>query len=154
HLLFDLALRRGEVCSLDLAHLDIERATLEVLGKGKRARLRLSLPAPTRAALAAWVAARGTAPGPLFTNLDRARKGDRRLTGSAVYAIVRGLGPRAGLVARPHGLRHASITLALDRTGGDVRKVQKISRHADVRTLLRYDDARQDQAGDVARLVA
>ena len=32
-------------------------------------------------------------------------------------------------VVRPHGLRHASISTALDITGGDVRKVMKFSRH-------------------------
>src|SRR5262249_32807407 len=116
HLLFDLALRRGEVCSLDLCHLDLEADAVEVLGKGRSRRERLSLPGPTHEALAAWVQVRGQAPGPLFTSCDRAGKGDGRLTGGAVYAVVRGLGQRAGLVARPHGLRHAAITEALDRT--------------------------------------
>jgi integrase/recombinase XerC len=147
-------LRRAEVCSLDLAHLDLQGGAIEVLGKGRSRRERLSLPGPTREALAAWVQARGPAPGPLFTSLDRAGKGDGRLTGSAIYTIVRGLGHKAGLVARPHGLRHAAITEALDRTHGDVRKVQRFSRHRDVRVLLRYDDARQDLAGEVARLVS
>ena len=35
-----------------------------------------------------------------------------------------------------------------------VRAVQRFSRHADVRTLQVYDDARTDLAGKVARLVA
>ena len=51
-------------------------------------------------------------------------------------------------------LRHEAITRALDKTNGDVRTVQRFSRHADPRTLLLYDDHRLDQAGDVARLVA
>src|SRR5262249_49678196 len=142
HLLFDLALRRAEVCSLDLCHLDLQAGAVEVLGKGRERRERLSLPGPTREALVAWVQVRGAAPGPLFTSLDRAGKGSGRLTGSAVYTIVRTLGHKVGLVARPHGLRHAAITEALDRTSGDVRKVQRFSRHRDVRVLLRYDDAR------------
>jgi len=58
-----------------------------------------------------------------------------------------------GLV-RPHGLRHAAITHALDVTGGDVRRVQKFSRHRDLRTLTVYDDNRQDIAGQVAAMVA
>jgi integrase/recombinase XerC len=63
----------------------------------------------------------------LFVALDRAARG-RRPTGSGVYRIVRGLGERSGLRARPHGLRHAAITEALDVTGGDVRKVQRSTR--------------------------
>jgi integrase/recombinase XerC len=60
----------------------------------------------------------------------------------------------AGVPCRPHGLRHAGITAALDATHGDVRSVQAYSRHRDVRTILRYDDARTDTAGTVARRVA
>jgi len=67
---------------------------------------------------------------------------------------VRRLGAAAGVRARPHGLRHAAITAALDATGGDVRAVQKFSRHRDVRVLQRYDDNRRDLAGGVARRVA
>jgi len=39
-------------------------------------------------------------------------------------------------------------------TGGDVRRVQKFSRHRDLRVLTVYDDSRRDFAGEVARLVA
>jgi integrase/recombinase XerC len=76
------------------------------------------------------------------------------LSDAAVYALVRGLGEQAGVRARPHGLRHAAITEALDRTNGDVRAVQRFSRHRKLDTLLIYDDARRDLAGDVARRVA
>ena len=111
------------------------------------------MPEPTKTALEAWLQARGTEDGRLFVNFDRAGKGGR-LTGSAVYFIVRELGTKAGLTVRPHGLRHLAITSALDLTKGNVRAVQKFSRHKDVRVLNIYDDNRQDLAGDVARLVA
>jgi integrase/recombinase XerC len=67
--------------------------------------------------------------------------------------MVGALGRRAGLPrpARPHGLRHQGITRALDLFSGDVRKVQKFSRHATLETLLIYDDARRDDAGQIAR---
>jgi integrase/recombinase XerC len=42
----------------------------------------------------------------------------------------------------------------LDLNGGDVRAAQRFSRHEDVRTLLHYDDNRQDIGGKMARLVA
>jgi integrase/recombinase XerC len=51
-------------------------------------------------------------------------------------------------------LRHAAVTAALDLTGGDIRAVQRFSRHRDVRVIERYDDSRQDLAGDVAREAA
>jgi integrase/recombinase XerC len=154
HLLFDLALRRGEVVGLDVAHADLVAGTLAVLGKKRLERERLTLPAPTRAALAAWLAVRGDAPGPLFTNFDRAGKGGR-LTGRSVARIVAAAGETAGLgTVRPHGLRHAAITHALDLAAGDVRRVARFSRHRDIRTLTVYDDNRADLGGEVAALVA
>jgi integrase/recombinase XerC len=153
-LLFDLALRRGEICSLDLEHLDLNADALWIHGKGRAQREQLTLPKATRAALAAWVAVRGSQPGPLFTSLDRATKGQHRLTGTGLYKLVVALGKEAGLKVRPHGLRHAAITLALDATSGDVRKVQRFSRHRDLRVLTIYDDSRLDLAGEVAALVS
>src|SRR5207244_1996027 len=114
-LLFDLGLRRSEVVLLDLADWDREKGTLAVLGKGRTAKVQLTLPFPTRTTLEAWLAVRGDEPGPLFGSLDRARKGTGRLTGAGLYALVRHLGKQAGLKVWPHGLRHSAITEALDR---------------------------------------
>ena len=152
-LLHDLGLRRGEVVSLDVADLDLAGDRITVLGKGRSQKEPITLPQPTKDALEAWLAARGTEAGPLFVNFDRARKGGR-LTGAAVYYIVSRLGLKAGLVVRPHGIRHLAITSALDLTQGNVRAVQKFSRHKDMRVLNLYDDNRLDLAGDVAKLVA
>jgi len=159
-LLFDLALRRCEVTRLDAADFDDAAATLAVRGKGKSHKQTLTLPAPTLEALRRWIADRGPAPGPLFLHLAGGRRvpdapgPQDRITGHSLYRLVKALGDSAGLRARPHGLRHAAITEALDLTGGNVRAVQKFSRHADVRILAVYDDNRQDLAGDVAKLVS
>jgi integrase len=64
------------------------------------------------------------------------------------------VGRRLGFKVWPHGLRHAAITEALDLTGGNVRAVQRFSRHRDVRVLERYDDNRKDLGGEVAKQVA
>ena len=45
------------------------------------------------------------------------------------------------------------MTTALD-AGCDVRETRQYSRHANVETLLLYDDNRQDLAGKVAGRVA
>jgi integrase/recombinase XerC len=155
-LLHDLGLRRGELAALDLADLDLDAGTVAVVGKGQTGSVRLTLPDPTRHALADWTATRGGEPGPLLVRLDRAAAGPDRLTDKAVFLVVRDLGRKAGLSrpTRPHALRHEAITRALDKTNGDVRTVQRFSRHADPRTLLLYDDRRRDLAGDVARMVA
>jgi integrase len=54
----------------------------------------------------------------------------------------------------PHELRHQGITRALDLVGGDVRRVQRFSRQANLETLLRYDDHRRDEAGAIAQLLS
>lgn len=153
-LLYDLALRREEAVTLDLADLDLAAGSVAVLGKGRAEREPMTLPEPTKAALVAWLAVRGDHPGRLFTNLDRAGQGTGGLSGRSVHRIVRGYGLEIGATVRPHGLRHSAITNALDVTNGNLRSVRRFSRHLDVRTVERYDDNRTDEAGRVARLVA
>lgn len=153
-LLFDLGLRRAEVTELDLAHVCLTDEILLVRGKGYHDREALTLPGATINALRAWIRVRGRKEGALFYTFDRASDGQARLTCSGLHRIVTRLGRRAGIKVRPHGLRHAAITTALDLTNGDVRAVQKFSRHANVATVIRYDDNRQDLAGDVATQVA
>jgi integrase/recombinase XerC len=96
-LAFDLGLRRSELASLDLEHLDLEAGTLAVLGKGQEGCELLTLPSETTAVLRGWLEQRGLEPRPLFLNFDRAQKG-RRLTSTSIYRIVRwairsGFGP-------------------------------------------------------------
>ncbi|WP_422929016.1 tyrosine-type recombinase/integrase [Singulisphaera sp. PoT] len=155
-LLHDLGMRRGEVVALDLADVDLERGTVEIVGKGRTQGELLTLPEGTARALGEWIEIRGLEDGPLFTRLDRAAKEASRLTDTAVYQTVQALGKRAGLnhAVRPHGLRHQAITSALDATNGDIRSVQQFSRHSDPRTLLKYDDRRRDVAGAIARMIA
>ena len=80
----------------------------------------------------------GEEPGPLFLNFDRAGKG-QRLTGRGLYSMIRKLGESLGIKVWPHGLRHAAITEALDLTNGNLRAVQRFSRHQDVRVLTVID---------------
>jgi len=124
------------------------------MGKGRRERISLILPAPTIAALASWLSFRGEEAGPLFTSMDHAGKGSERLTGRVLHQVVSAIARQVGLTVWPHGLRHAAITTALDLTVGDVRSVAKFSRHADIRVLSRYDDNRADMAGVIAALIA
>jgi integrase/recombinase XerC len=152
-LLHDLGLRRGEAVRLDVEDVDLPGNRISLLVRGRSGKEPMTLPAPTKAALAAWLEARGSEPGPLFVNFDRAGKG-HRLTGTAVYHIVGRLGGKAGLTIRPQGLRQLAITTALDRTKGDVRAVAEFSRHKDLRPLGRYRYSRYGLAGKVSRLIA
>lgn len=155
-LLHDLGLRRAEVVSLDLADVDVAAGTVSVLGKGRTERATLSMPAPVRAAMAGWLAVRGPEEGALFRRLDRGAVTPERLTADGVYKVVGELGRRAGLTKRlrPHGLRHQAVTAVLDRNHGDLRAAARFSRHKNLQTLVKYDDNRQDLAGQMADLIS
>ncbi len=53
----------------------------------------------------------------------------------------------------PHQIRHSSITAALDATDGNIRKVQKLSRHANINTLMTYDDNRVNYQEEMSQLL-
>lgn len=153
-LLYDVGLRRREVAGLDVEHLELAARRVRVLGKGRTEREPVTLPGPTADALAAWLEVRGAAPGPAFPSFDAVREGmSGRMSGTAVYLVVRGYGAGAGLRVTPHGLRHAAVTDALD-AGENVRDVQRFARHRDVRVTQRYDDNRRDLGGGVAERLA
>ena len=157
-LLYDLALRRGEVAALDVDDVDLEAGVVAVLGKGHRERISLTLPEPTTEALRKWLEVRGVEPGPLFTNVDRAGKG-RRLTGRSIHRLVQKLGNRIGAKVRPHGLRHTSITeacKAAQANGINLEEVLDFSRHSrsSISVLLVYRDRERNVQGQLASLVA
>jgi integrase/recombinase XerC len=155
--LFSLGLRRGEVTTLRIRDWDRDRLALAVVGKGRTQREWLTVPAGLAAEIDAYLAAR--APLPSQNELDAPliaghgpRSTGRALGGDGILRALARLSRRARLkrVARPHGLRHAAITAALDLNHGDVRRVARFSRHAKLETLMVYDDARRDHAGEVA----
>ena len=153
-LMFDIALRRGSVVSLDLEHLDLDAGTVSVALKGRGTERRVkTLPAPTLDALREWVAARGTEPGPLFVNFDRAGQGEtRRLTGRSLHRITEALG-----LGHPHGLRHTAVTRAVTRSqeaGIPLHQVLDYSDHSSLAVLQKYLDNVTDAGGRIADLVA
>lgn len=155
-LLNDLALRRSEVVSLDLEHIDFNASRVAVLRKGMTQRIWLSLPRQTLEAIRSWLARRGESPGALFLGFRGRAKG-KRLTGGAVFRIVRRLGKAVGVCVRPHGLRHTAISAAVkaaEAAGIGLEEVLDFSGHADVRTLLLYRDRERNVQGELANLVA
>ena len=136
-LLYDLALRRGEVVSLDFDDVALETGSVRILGKGMTEKEILTLPQPTVEALRSWLEVRGSDEGALFTNFDRAGKGER-LTGTAVYQIVRKLGRELGIKTRPHGIRHSSISTCVAQF--PLTDVQRFSRHKKLETVAIYVD--------------
>lgn len=160
-LLWDNALRRNEVCSLDVGDFNYQAKTLTIYGKGdgtQKTLIELSL--KTTEALKDWIGASKKTNGqtdyqsqslkykPLFTSLSN-RKGDieDRLIGESIRRLVVKLCKQAGVSKHmsPHKVRHSSITTALDHSNGNYRKVQNLSRHASLDAIQKYDDNRKRQ---------
>jgi integrase/recombinase XerC len=150
-LLWDNALRRGEVCSLDVGDFSASGRKLMILGKGKISKISIDLSSGTRAAISHWLELRGgySDDDPMFISLSRNQPG-HRLGGSAIYAIVKQYCQEQEIekMMSPHRVRHSALTAHLNASDGNVRAAQALSRHADLKTLSLYDDNRhQHQKG-------
>jgi len=157
-LLWGNALRRNEVSLLNINDFDPDARTLRILGKGRGTQTEvIDLGDGTVEAIASWLeVSRGVRPddAPLFTSLDFHNSG-HRLTGDGIRKIVVRLCAKAGIkkTMSPDRIRHSAITAALDATDGNVRKVQKLSRHRQLDTLMIYDDNRGKDQAEVTGLL-
>lgn len=157
-LLWGNALRRNEISQLSVRDFDPTTKTLRILGKGRGTQGEVvDLGSATVQAIADWLDSRGGNSSPdtsLFTALDFANSG-HRLTGDGIRKIVVRQSEKAGITKQmsPHRIRHSAITAALDATDGNVRKVQKLSRHKNLNTLMIYDDNRGRDQQDVTELL-
>src|SRR5271165_7309508 len=135
-----LGLRIFEATGTDIADLGEEHGhrVLRVCGKGTKIVL---VPLPPAVGRAIDRAVGERTRGPILLN-SRSRRMDRhaatrrlrRLAGTAGIQVTR---------AHPHMLRHTFVTTSFD-AGVDLRDVQIAARHADPRTTMRYDRARQN----------
>jgi integrase/recombinase XerC len=156
-LLWSNALRRSEVSKANIGDFDQKSKTLRIFGKGRGNQSEIvSLGSGTVTAIMAWLSARGevTTDKALFCSVNIGYR-DGRLCTQAIYDIVKSRCQDAGIskVMSPHRIRHSSITAALEATGGDVRRVQKLSRHSSLNTLLIYDDNRKNLQGQITDLL-
>jgi integrase/recombinase XerC len=142
-LLYSSALRVSELIGTDRDDLDLDRATVRVLGKGSKERV-VPFGVPARRALEAYLSrgrpalvtrAGARDPGPaLFLGTRGSRIAPR-----AVYDVVaRELGAVLDTSAvGPHALRHSAATHLLDG-GADLRMVQELLGHASLGTTQIY----------------
>jgi integrase/recombinase XerD len=135
-----LGSRIFEATAADTADLGDEHGhrVLRVCGKGTKVIL---VPLPPAVGRAIDQAIGTRTRGPVLLNSRSARM-DR-------HAATRRLGRLAGTAsiqtvkAHPHMLRHTFVTTSFD-AGVDLRDVQIAARHANPRTTIRYDRARQN----------
>lgn len=156
-LLWCNALRRSELVGINIGDYNPQQGLVAISGKGRANQKELiTLGQNTIVALNEWLLHRreSNPSCPLFTSIQPRFWGGR-LTTNAVYLLVRKYCKLAGINKQmsPHRIRHSSITAALDATDGNVRRVQKLSRHSNLNTLIIYDDNRQNAQGEVTALL-
>ncbi|QYG92649.1 tyrosine-type recombinase/integrase [Iamia sp. SCSIO 61187] len=143
-LLYGSGLRVSELCGLAPGDVDLERGRVTVLGKGSKQRI-VPVSEPAVAAIRRWLPRRadlvGAAPVPaLFVNRRR-----RPLTPRDVRRILDG---RSASPTHPHALRHSFATHLLDG-GADLRAVQELLGHADLRTTQIYTHVSKERLRQV-----
>ncbi|MFM7321705.1 MAG: tyrosine recombinase [Armatimonadota bacterium] len=127
--LYSSGLRVGELVSLRIVDIDLERGWVRVRGKGDKER-RVPLGEPAREAIA-----RHMNDGPARRGVDRLFPIQR----NRVWTLVRRHAARAGLgrLPSPHWLRHSFATHLLGG-GADIRAIQEMLGHARVTTTQIY----------------
>lgn len=143
-LLYGCGLRVGELVGLDLragpasgGWLDAQDATAHVLGKGSKRR-GVPVGGPALKAVDAWLSVRPAMARPdepaLFVN----QRGTR-LTAPQIRAALKRRALDAGLPTHvhPHMLRHSFASHVL-QSSGDLRAVQELLGHANIRTTQVY----------------
>ena len=151
------ALRRAELCKLDVADFDERARRIAILGKGRGTQKEfLTISRDCVRDIENYLDVAGHKEGALFRNLDhRPRVAGARLSADGLYFLVKSYGAELDIPnLTPHKLRHSAITAALDATKGDLRRVKKFSRHKKYETLEIYDDNRADFAGEVTNLLS
>lgn len=155
--LYGAAVRVSELTGLDRDDLDLDRATVRVLGKGSKERV-VPFGVPARRAIEAYLSrgrpalvtrSAGVAPGAaLFLGTRGARIAPR-----AVYDVVaRELGDVLGTSSvGPHALRHSAATHLLDG-GADLRAVQELLGHASLGTTQIYTHVSSERLAATYRL--
>ncbi|MDX1656527.1 MAG: tyrosine recombinase XerC, partial [Candidatus Competibacteraceae bacterium] len=135
-LFYSCGLRLAELVNLTLEDLDLADASVRVLGKGSRTRL-VPVGSQARRALADWFKVRNTLAGAGVRQVFVGRRGDP-LTPRAVQYRLQRWGARFGQDRlHPHRLRHAFASHLLE-SSGDLRAVQELLGHADLKTTQVY----------------
>lgn len=131
-----------EVCRADLDRLDIDNATLEVLGKSGQWET-LELAAETCRLLERYLRRRRGDPSPaLFVGSRATSSGQGRLKPGAIAEMLERRGKRLGLHLPVHAFRRG-MAINAKRLGMNDTTVQHIGRWRDSRMVARYQRGAQ-----------
>ena len=136
-LLYGSGLRLSEVVALRTSDIDLREGLVDVTGKGDKRRI-LPMGRFARKALQSWLPVRESLCGQDETALFITRRG-RPISARSIQQRVRrwALAQGLGTHVYPHMLRHSFASHLLE-SSGDLRGVQELLGHADIRTTQVY----------------
>jgi len=145
-LLYATGIRVSELCGLDAAHLDQDRRTVRVRGKGDKERT-VPVGVPALRAVTRWLDVgrpelATAASGPALFLGVRGGRLDPRTARRIVHERLREAGTTRD--AGPHGIRHSTATHLLEG-GADLRSVQEILGHSSPATTQIYTHVSVDR---------
>lgn len=131
-------LRIHEALTLPLDHLDADRWTARVLGKGNKERF-VPLAPSVRPLIEPWLRLRGTAPGPVVCCVLGSGQVTRRSLGnrSATAALLK-IAHLSGVELTSHDFRRTYAT-RLFQSGVDAVVIAKLLGHESLDTTKKYD---------------
>jgi len=143
--LYGTGIRASELTGLNLDHINLDVGFLKCMGKGGKERI---VPFGESASGALSEYLKKGRPS-LFKKESEALfldRNGRRLTRQGLWFIFNGYVKRAGLKTgvSPHSLRHSFATHLLER-GADLRSVQEMLGHANIKTTEIYTNVSRDR---------
>ncbi len=136
-LFYSSGLRLAELCALDIGDVDLIDAQARVTGKGSKTRI-VPVGRFAREAIKAWLQVRGELAAAGENALFVGARG-RRIVPRVVQSRLARWAKAQGIDRRvhPHMLRHSFATHLLE-SSGDLRAVQELLGHADIKTTQVY----------------
>ena len=139
-ILYATGIRRQELVQLKIEDIDSDRMLIRIRqGKGKKDRNVMLSPRLLQELRDYWRSANPKPKTYLFPSKSTHPTGDAPMTSKSVWDAVQQAAARAGLGKRvhPHTLRHCFATHLLE-SGVDLRTIQLLLGHADLKTTSRY----------------
>src|ERR1035438_10057729 len=139
-ILYATGIRRQELVQLKIEDIDSDRMLIRIRqGKGKKDRNVMLSPRLLQELRDYWRSANPKPKTYLFPGKSTHPTGDAPMTSKSVWDAVQQAAARAGLGKRvhPHTLRHCFATHLLE-SGVDLRTIQLLLGHADLKTTSRY----------------
>ena len=155
-LIYDQALKREVVAHLQLEDLNLSRKTLIIATHEESCNTVKKLTKATCKALKNWIVIRGSFPGPLFANLDLAKKG-KGITSTSIYRIIRDIGKQCNLEVTPDLIRQSAIKKLMthaERLGIDKNDIRSYSDFKSAASLKRYKKDRLSMQEELSKLVS